>query len=65
VEHDQVLVTPESTGITRSIRREEIEAGFALRLSAEELTPSRLRVEGASEFNVSYVAAILKALKPK
>ena len=64
VEHDQVLVTPESTGTTRAIRREEIEKAYELRLSTEELTPSRLRAEGASEFNPAYVAAILNALKP-
>ena len=57
-----LTIIPKSTGKPRSIRREEFERAYRLRLKAHELTPIRIRQGGASEMNPAYVAAILRAV---
>lgn len=51
-----------SSGLARNIRRIEIELAYATRLSGGHLTPARVRLSGASEFNSAYVAAIVEGL---
>ena len=58
-----VTVVPASTGQPRSISRSIIEAASNARLSADEISPERLRDRlGADNRNLSYVSAILKAV---
>jgi hypothetical protein len=52
-----------SSGSRRNVPWREIDQAYALGLSRDELTPARIRSEGASEFNPAYVAAILMALQ--
>jgi hypothetical protein len=57
-----IVITPHSTGLPRKIQRRELESAAGLGLTTDQLTPTRVRQAGASEFNPAYVAAILRAI---
>ncbi len=59
-----VTILLASTGRQRTITRWEVERGYRLGLSAEQVTPTRLRQAGVSEANPTYVASILRAILP-
>ena len=55
-----ITITPESSGIPRTISSHELDRARRLGLHGSELSPWRVRQGGASEFNPAYVAAILR-----
>jgi hypothetical protein len=55
-----IRIAPESSGIQRLVSAQEFDRALALHLSANDLTTRRMRKEGVSEYNPSYVAAILR-----
>jgi hypothetical protein len=62
VDDDHVRVVPRSSGKPRSpIPRWRFERAEALGLATADVTPSRLRHAGVSEFDPAYVAAIIRA----
>jgi hypothetical protein len=64
VSENTVTVTPASTGKSRPVRRSVIEDAWAKRLSDTDLRPSELRDNVArDDQNLSYVAAVLKAIQ--
>jgi hypothetical protein len=60
-----VTILVSSTGHERQIHREEIDASYQLGLKGDDLTPTRLRDNGTSDRNPSYVVAILKAIEAR
>jgi hypothetical protein len=61
VDDGYVRVVPHSSGKARPIKREDFERAEALDLATTDVTPIQLRRAGISEFNPTYVAAIIRA----
>jgi hypothetical protein len=55
-----ISVTPESSGIPRTIPAQDFESALALGLRGRALSPRRISEAGASEYNPSYVAVLLQ-----
>ena len=62
VTNSSVIVTPASTGYSRTIERFRLENGHARKRSGTLLRPSDVQKEGISRFNSAYVAAIVNAI---
>lgn len=56
VDKHSVVVEPERTGTTRSIRRTDVEVAYDLHIPLEELTASRLVKERGTSFNPVYLS---------
>jgi hypothetical protein len=62
VDDRSVTVAPTSSGVERTIERHKVEAAYQLHLAGEEVSPSRLRAAGITEWHPAYIAGIVKAI---
>ncbi|GAB4455993.1 MAG: hypothetical protein OHK0029_13120 [Armatimonadaceae bacterium] len=63
VRSDWVIISPHTSGKRRTISRSCLEHINSLQLDERELTPSRLQREYSDDQNLSYIAAIIGAIR--